>query len=55
MEMAGTAALEKLLIAAHGDAECVDHLVPQAFRTFQNVFVHTVEVLHSILEEADRT
>lgn len=55
MEMAGAAALKKLLIAAHGDAERVDHLVAEALCTFQNVLVHTVEVLHSILGHEDRT
>lgn len=55
VEMASTAALKKLLIAAHGDAERVNHLVPKARRTFQNVLVHAVEVLHTILEDTDRT
>lgn len=53
MEMAGTAALKKLLIAAHGDAERVDHLVPEALCIFQNVLVHAVEVLHSSLEDGE--
>lgn len=55
VEMAGTAALKKLLIAAHGDAERVDHLVPEVSRAFQNVLVHAVEVLNSVLEDADLT
>lgn len=53
VEMAGTAALKKLLIAAHGNAERVDHLVPEALYTFQNVLVHAVEVLHSFLEDGE--
>lgn len=52
--MAGAAALKKLLISAHGDAERVDHLVPQALRTLQNVLVHAIEVLYTILKNADR-
>lgn len=50
--MAGASALKELLISAHGDAERVDHLVPQALRTLQNVLVHAKEILYAILKNA---
>lgn len=55
VEMAGTAALKKLLIAAHGDAKRVNHFISQELCSFQNVPVDAVEILHSTLEDADRT
>ncbi len=50
MEMAGTSSLQELLITTHGDAECVNDLISKMLGTFQNICVHIIEFLHSILE-----
>lgn len=47
VKMAGTASLQELLIATHGDAESVDHFKSKAFCFFQNLLVQVIQLLHS--------
>lgn len=50
MEMTGTSSLQELLITTHSDAESVNDLKSKMLGTFQNILVHIIEFLHSILE-----
>ncbi len=50
MEMAGTSSLQELFITTHGDPESVDDLISKMLGTFQNICVHIIEFLHSILK-----
>lgn len=50
MKMAGTSSLQELLITTHSDAESINDLKSKMLGTFQNIRVHIIEFLHSILE-----